>query len=589
METSKCCTNSQKKNNKEIVNNYRPISLLPIFGKIFEKIIFESLYSYLIDNCMITPKQSGFIKGDSTINQLLSISQKIHEAFDCDIPLEVYAIFLDISKAFDKVWHPGLLFKLKQLGIDDAMFNILESFLAGRCQRTVINGKISNYRHVEAGVPQGSVLGPLLFLVYINDLIKHMKSDARIFADDTSLFETVKNRQISISNLEHDLQIVQDWGKQWRMSFNPDPTKPPVLIIFSTKRKSIAPVLFFNGIQVKTLEEHKHLGLTFDSKLKFHSHITGCIKKSKRILGSLRLISKYLPRSALDRCYKSFVRSKLEYGDVIYHKCPFNKSLMPLSDTNMTSIMRNLESIQYKASLIVTGAWHGTSRSKLYNELGWESLNNRRWFKQMCLFYKIVSNKTPTYLKIFLNDTISPRNDFQRPFFTRTNKYMTSFFPSCVYSWNNVLTGDHKNVQSLNRFKTGLIKLIRPARTRNFGIDSSNDLKYLTQLRLELNSLKANKFRHNFNDTNDPFCNEEDGIEDTYHFLVACKKYIAERKILFRNIFINTGLNLLLKPDSEIQKILLYGDNSLSDEDNKSLLTMTIKYICSSKRLESFT
>ena len=124
-----------KKNNKEIVNNYRPISLLPIFGKIFEKIIFDSLYSYLIENKMITPKQSGFIKGDSTINQLLSISQKIHEAFDCEIPSEVYAIFLDISKAFDKVWHPGLLFKLKQLGIDDAMLNILESFFSRKMSK----------------------------------------------------------------------------------------------------------------------------------------------------------------------------------------------------------------------------------------------------------------------------------------------------------------------------------------------------------------------------------------------------------------------------------------------------------------------
>ena len=113
--------------------------------------------------------------------------------------------------------------------------------------------------------------------------------------------------------------------------------------------------------------------ITFDSKLKFHSLVTDYIKKSKRILGTSRLISKYLPQAALDRCYKSFVRSKLEYGDLIYHKCPFIKFLMPLSDTKMTSIMRNLESIQYKVSLIVIGAWRGTSRNKLHNELGWES------------------------------------------------------------------------------------------------------------------------------------------------------------------------------------------------------------------------
>ena len=220
--------------------------------------------------------------------------------------------------------------------------------------------------------------------------------------------------------------------------------------------------------------------------------------------------------------------------------------------------------------------------------MGWESLTKRHWLKQMCLFYKIVNSKTPKYLKLFSRDTISPRNNFQRPLFARTKKYITSFFPSCVYSWNNVLTGEQRALKSLNQYKSTLVNLIRPKKTNNFGIENCNDLRYISQLRLELNSLKAHKFRHNFNDTDDPFCNEQDGIDDTFHYLLICKKFIPQRKILFHDIFVQARLNLLLKPSSAVEKILLYGDNSLSDEANKSLLIATIKYVSDSKRLEGF-
>ena len=137
--------------------------LSPIFGKVFERLVFKSLYSYLIDNKFITSKQSGFIKGDSTTNQLLSITHMIHTAFDCDVPKEVRSVYLDISKAFDKVLHEGLIFKLRQVGVSGNMLEILTDFLSNRFQRTTINGKSSEWSQIQAGVPQGSVLGPLLF------------------------------------------------------------------------------------------------------------------------------------------------------------------------------------------------------------------------------------------------------------------------------------------------------------------------------------------------------------------------------------------------------------------------------------------
>ena len=144
-----------KKNDKQVTSNYRPISLLPILAKVFERIIFKNLYNYLIDNKLLTKNQSGFRPGDSCTNQLLSLVHEIHESFDHGF--EVRSIYLDMSKAFDKVWHAGLIFKLEQNGIEGKLLNLFKNYLSNRKQRVVLNGMESNWGEIKAGVPQGSV------------------------------------------------------------------------------------------------------------------------------------------------------------------------------------------------------------------------------------------------------------------------------------------------------------------------------------------------------------------------------------------------------------------------------------------------
>ena len=312
-----------KKGDKQSTKNYRPISLLPICGKMFEKIIFNNLYPYLNSNNLITKNQSGFRPGDSTTNQLLFLVDEIHQAFEDRNSLEVRAVFLDISKAFDKVWHDGLIFKLKQNGISGSLLKLFENYLHNRKQRVVLNGSFSDYSEIESGVPQGSVLGPLLFLIYINDLERNIKSNIKFFADDTMLFSVVKDPVISADDLNHDLAIIYQWAHQWKMEFNPDPTKQATEVLFSCKKVSpIHPQLFFNGTVVKKVNEHKHLGLILDSGLSFKKHLDEKIIKAKKYIGIIKHLSKFLPLNTLNQMYKALVRSHLDYCDIIYHISP---------------------------------------------------------------------------------------------------------------------------------------------------------------------------------------------------------------------------------------------------------------------------
>ena len=206
-----------KKNDKQSIKNYRPVSLLPICGKIFERLLYNEIFSFFIENGLISQKQSGFRPGDSCINQLLSITHEIYKSFNDG--WEVKGVFFDISKAFDKVWHQGVLFKLKQSGISGNLLKIMEDFLANLYQRVVLNGQAPKRTTVNAGVPQGLILGPLLLLIYINYLFTGLSSNSRLFADDTSVFLVVRDMTSSANILNNGLLKINNWAYQWKMSF----------------------------------------------------------------------------------------------------------------------------------------------------------------------------------------------------------------------------------------------------------------------------------------------------------------------------------------------------------------------------------
>ena len=273
-----------KKNEKNVKGNYPPISLLPIFGKILEKLVYDSLYSHLVSHDLLNPNQSSFRPGDSTVNQLISITHPIYKAFDCNSPPDVCSVYLDISKAFDRVWHDGLIHKLKRCGVSGKLHSLLQSFLMDRKQRTILNGQCSSWGDISAGVPQGSILGPLFFLVHINDLTENLKCNIKLFADDTLLFTVVENSNAAANDMNHDLELIMQWAHDWRMSFNPNPQKQAVKLIFSTKKTEVVhPVICFNNVPVKIVNEHKHLGIVLDSKQALSSRVANeyfdCIRK----------------------------------------------------------------------------------------------------------------------------------------------------------------------------------------------------------------------------------------------------------------------------------------------------------------------
>ena len=302
-----------------------------------------------------------------------------------------------MSKAFDKVLHEVLVFKLQRNGIEGQLLKLFKINLSNR-KRVVINGFESECGLIEAGVPQGSVLGPLLFLIYINDMENGIISNVKFCADDTSLFSIATNPTLSAFELNSDLKVIENWAYLWKMLFNPDPNKQAIGMLFSRKRvDQNHPPLFFNNVPVASVSDHKHLGTILDCKLLFTKHIREKVAKARKGIGIIRLLYSHVPLDALDQLYKLFVRLHLDYCDTIYHvpaiTDPFDFSI------SLKYSMQSIESIPYQADLAVSGAWKGSNTSELYEKLGREFLTGKRCYRRLLQFYKIVNDLAPPYFE----------------------------------------------------------------------------------------------------------------------------------------------------------------------------------------------
>ena len=362
------------------------------------------------------------------------------------------------------------------------------------------------------------------------------------------------------------------------MSFNPDPSKQAIEMLFSQKIKNpVHPHLYFNNQIVSKVSDH--LGLILDSMLTFIKHINEKIGIARKGIGMMKFLSGYVPLNTLNQIYKMYIRPHLDYCDVIYH-IP-SKSNPFESSANLHYSMQIIESTQYQAALAVSGTWKGTNTKKLYKELGWESLDDRRKTRRLCHFYKIYNNLTPVYLKtpipapkqyarLRMN---KPLNEMK----CRTCKFSNSFYPDCVSLWND--TSDNiRNITSVTKFKSTLFDNTRPRPKSIFGIHDPLNIRILLQLRVGLSKLKHHKKCHKFQDTPSDICDCGLETEDTVHFFTKCNifnNYRASLNQMTTNLF----PNLLPLTPSDLTSIFLYGSNQLSNSQNRDILKASLKFI----------
>ena len=349
-----------KKGDLSVTSNHRPISLLNAECKVFERIVFKHLFNHLQNNNILSSLQSGFIPGDSTVNQLTYLYHTFCEALDAG--KEVRAVFCDISKAFDRVWHAGLIHKLEAAGVAGEVLLWFRNYLSDRRQRVVLPGASSDWAHIRAGVPQGSILGPLLFLVYINDIVEEIGSHIRLFADDTSLFIIVDDPVTSAARLNTDLEKISRWAITWLVTFNP--TKSESFLVSRKVNRLIHPNLYMQNVQIEEVECHKHLGVCLSNDCSWHQHITYIKEKAWCRINIMRKLKFQLDRKSLETVYIAFIRPLLEYADVIWDNCSqYEKD--------------DLEKIQIEAARIATGTTKLISLNNLYKEICWDKLQKK--------------------------------------------------------------------------------------------------------------------------------------------------------------------------------------------------------------------
>ena len=409
-------------------SQYRPISLLSVISKLFEAVMNRRILGHLTKNNLLSDSQYGFRSARSTADALTVITHRVSQALHDN--LHARAVALDISKAFDKVWHKGLLLKLASYGISGNVLGVIESFLSDRSLKVVINGQTSEANKINAGVPQGSLLGPTLFLIFINDLPSEIVSSVNMYADDTTVYEQTSKTYKDInlaSDLSSDLKKVVKWGKTWLVTFNSSKTK---LLSFHHHRgtPSFPSVI----MDETTLQEAKclerHLGLKFTPDLKWNSYILSVAKDVGKMVGSFFRTRKFLTPAAVHYLYKSQIRPKMEYCCHIWAGLP---------KTSLSCLDR----VQRRLRRLIG--------DELFKSL--QPLSHRRNVASLSLLYRYYSGRCSEELKtlvpplkVFVRDTrlasFTQRNHphtLEVPV-ARKEFHANSFFPRTVALWNKL-------------------------------------------------------------------------------------------------------------------------------------------------------
>ena len=329
-----------KKGDKSNPANYRPISLTSLTCKILEHVVYSSVMTHFEKYSILDDAQHGFRKNRSCVSQLISTMDDFANSLKNQKQTD--AILLDFSKAFDKVDHLGLLSKLEHLGIRGPLLEWTSSFLIGRKQRVVVDGQASPHSDVLSGVPQGTVLGPLFFLVYINDISKGLSQGTfiRLFADDSLLYRQI-NSPKDCETLQKDLDILQNWESKFKMEFHPEKCN---LLQITNKRKPIDFIYKIHNTPLSKTDSAKYLGVVIDSKLCWRPHYSNLIKTCKN---TLSFIKRNLPKASFsvkNRCYTTLIRPKAEYASAVW-------------DPHHKTHINNIEKIQKSAARFVTNNW----------------------------------------------------------------------------------------------------------------------------------------------------------------------------------------------------------------------------------------
>ena len=362
-----------KKGNRQLPENFRPVSLTSIASKILESFVREHLISHMKRNNLLSPKQYGFLTGRSTVLQLLTALDQWTEFLDGNRRDGVDLIYTDFQKAFDKVSHKKLLLKLRGYGFNNRMCDWVTDFLNERKHQVCINGTLSDPADVTSGIPQGSVLGPVLFVLFINDLPDSVNSNVLLFADDTKVFNRISSNRDS-EVLQQDINNLYLWSTTWQLPFHPGKCK--VLHLGNNNSENI---YHMDNTPLETSEMEKDLGVIIDDRLSFSPHIDKAIKKANSVMGIIRRTFKHLDICTFTKLYKSLVRPHLEYAVQVWHP-------------HLKKDIRRVESVQRRATKQINNIKEKDYKDRLM-ELKLPTLLYRRIRGDMIEVFKILNGK----------------------------------------------------------------------------------------------------------------------------------------------------------------------------------------------------